>query len=61
MAVSKTTVPPFAVLAGAVWALAGGWLGALEKAAVFAAAGLWCAYQFFVLFDPPRDGTDDKN
>jgi alkane 1-monooxygenase len=31
----------FAVLAGAVWALAGGWLGALEKAAVFAAAGLW--------------------
>ncbi|WP_341212061.1 alkane 1-monooxygenase [uncultured Limimaricola sp.] len=31
----------FAVLAGAVWALAGDWLGPVEKAGLYAATGLW--------------------
>ncbi|MCP1169804.1 alkane 1-monooxygenase, partial [Limimaricola sp. ASW11-118] len=34
-------VAHFGLLAGVVWALSGGWLGPLEKAGLFAAAGLW--------------------
>ena len=42
-------------------ALALGWAafetlnGAPTWGAVFAAAGLYCAYQFFVVWDPPED------
>jgi hypothetical protein len=44
-----------------LWALVELSRGSLGWAALFAAAGLWCAYQFFVVFDPPHDGMDDEN
>ncbi len=42
------------------WAIVELSRGSVGWAALFAAAGLWCAYQFFVVFDPPEDETDDK-
>ncbi|MGR3466085.1 hypothetical protein [Limimaricola sp.] len=35
------------------------WRGAPGWALLFGAAGLWCAYQFFVVFDPPREDAGD--
>ncbi|WP_370161751.1 hypothetical protein [Limimaricola soesokkakensis] len=36
------------------WALVELAHGAPGWALLFGAAGMWCAYQFFVVFDPPR-------
>jgi hypothetical protein len=52
----------------AVVALTLGWAlfelanGAPAWAMIFGAAGLWCGYQFFVVWEPPQDdtGKDDR-
>ncbi|ETX30735.1 hypothetical protein [Roseivivax isoporae] len=46
------------------WALVELSNGAIGWAILFGAAGLWCAWQFFVVWDPdkaapPRDGQDE--
>ncbi len=39
------------------WALVEVLHGAPEWGAIFGAAGLWCAWQFFVAWDDPEDDT----
>lgn len=41
------------------WALVELSRGAPGWALLFGAAGLWCAYQFFVVFDPPREDAGE--